>query len=341
MRCPTLAELPAPPVGKTGWPWTEETEHLPEKMEDGTTWPRITIVTASYNRADFIEETIRSILLQGYPDFEYIIIDGASADGTVDVIKKYESWLTYWESEPDRGQSHALNKGLARATGDIITYFSSDDYYLPSTFADVGRHWPLLSQKGYGAVSGGFYRVDLESKQISQPIPSRIPPNGPHDLTTIPVASWRLHQEATFYAKHALDYVGREVLETLLLNADRELLIRISQNFIILLSGQTYSAFRWDEQSGTANHKYRFTATLEYAKLFRSYSHLRDGYGWQRWRVANHLMAKAYQTYAKYSDKKLKSIGALLLAFLYRPSFVTNRGYLMTWAIVLGLQARS
>ena len=94
MRCPTLEELPPPPPGKTGWPWTEESPQLPDRMPDGSPWPRVTIVTPSLNQGTFIEETIRSVLLQGYPDLEYIIIDGGSTDDSVGAIQKYEKWFT-------------------------------------------------------------------------------------------------------------------------------------------------------------------------------------------------------------------------------------------------------
>ncbi|HUI06242.1 MAG TPA: glycosyltransferase family 2 protein [Verrucomicrobiae bacterium] len=139
MRTPRLSELPLPPPGKSGWPWTEESRPVPDRMTDGREWPRISIVTPSYNQGRFIEETIRSVLLQGYPNLEYLVIDGGSTDGSVEIIQKYSQWFTYWCSEKDRGQAHAINKGLDRVTGQIGAYLNSDDYYLPNALAHVGR----------------------------------------------------------------------------------------------------------------------------------------------------------------------------------------------------------
>jgi len=149
MRCPTLSELPSPPPGKTGWPWTEESPQLPELMRDDSPWPRISIVTPSFNQGQFIEETIRSVLLQGYPNLEYIIIDGGSTDRSFDIIKKYEPWLTYCVSEKDRGQSHAINKGFAKCNGHIMGWLCSDDVYSVHSFSRVANmllefHWSLL-----------------------------------------------------------------------------------------------------------------------------------------------------------------------------------------------------
>jgi glycosyltransferase involved in cell wall biosynthesis len=127
VRCPTLAELPEPPSGKTGWPWTEESFQLPELMPDGCLWPRISVVTPSFNQGQFLEATIRSVLLQGYPDLEYFMLDGGSADNSVEIMTRYASWLTYWVSEPDSGQSEAINRGLTMASGSFATWINSDD----------------------------------------------------------------------------------------------------------------------------------------------------------------------------------------------------------------------
>lgn len=103
-------------------------------MTDMVDHPKISVITPSYNQAKYLEATIRSVLDQGYPNLEYIIIDGGSIDGSVEIIKRYSSQLAYWVSEPDRGQSHAINKGLQIATGEWVGWQNSDDIFYPGSF---------------------------------------------------------------------------------------------------------------------------------------------------------------------------------------------------------------
>jgi glycosyltransferase involved in cell wall biosynthesis len=160
--CPTLKDLPPPPPGKTGWPWSEQSEPLSQMTQDGRPWPRISIVTPSYNQGRFIEECIRSVLLQGYPDLEYIIIDGGSTDQTVEVVKKYEPWLAYWESEPDRGQSHAINKGLLKSSGRLFNWHNSDDVLVPNGLAAAAAAMVRYPDAGY--IHGRRVFVDADRR---------------------------------------------------------------------------------------------------------------------------------------------------------------------------------
>jgi glycosyltransferase involved in cell wall biosynthesis len=148
MRCPALNTLPPPPPDRRGWPWTIEsavaTDATTGRLHQGSgghggAWPRISIVVASLNHPAFIEEMLRSVLLQGYPDIELIVIDGGSTRETLDVIGKYRPWLTHFVSEPDRGQSHALNKGMARVSGVLVNHLDTDDYLLPGALSAVAE----------------------------------------------------------------------------------------------------------------------------------------------------------------------------------------------------------
>ncbi|NOW98767.1 glycosyltransferase family 2 protein [Mucilaginibacter sp. SG564] len=124
--------LPQPQSDKTGWPWTEETS--PSVYDERITWPKLTIVTPSYNQGHFLEETIRSVLLQNYPNLEYIVIDGGSTDGSQEILEKYSPWISYWQSKKDEGQSNAINLGFSLASGNYYAWINSDDYYLKNTF---------------------------------------------------------------------------------------------------------------------------------------------------------------------------------------------------------------
>lgn len=145
MNLPSLSELPAPPPGKTGWPWTDASlSAIPTPLalpsSESRPLPPLRIVTPSYNQGRFIEATIRSVLLQGYPSIEYVVVDGGSTDETLEIIRKYEPWIDNWVSEPDDGQSDAINKGFVNANCRMMTWLNSDDLLLPGALYAVGYY---------------------------------------------------------------------------------------------------------------------------------------------------------------------------------------------------------
>lgn len=116
-------------------------------MSNGKPWPRISIVTPSYNHGNYIEQTIKSVVTQGYPNLEYIIIDGGSTDSTSEIIRRYNTWLAYWISEKDQGQYDAINKGFAHSSGEIMAWLNSDDIYMPwtlKTVAEIFSEFPQI-----------------------------------------------------------------------------------------------------------------------------------------------------------------------------------------------------
>ena len=105
-----------------------------------TDLPKITVITPSYNSGRFIEQTICSVLNQKYPKLEYLVIDGGSTDETISILQKYSNSLT-WISEKDRGQSHAINKGIEYSTGEVIAYLNADDIYEPGALVNIGNYF--------------------------------------------------------------------------------------------------------------------------------------------------------------------------------------------------------
>ncbi len=190
-------------------------------MPDGSPWPKISIVTPSFNQATFLEATIRSVLLQGYPELEYIVIDGGSSDGSVDIIRKYEKWLAYWVSEQDRGQGQAINKGFSRATGDIIAWLNSDDRYCRGALAEVAR--ALNPEKGTAAMVGECARVTPEGRLINV--------IRPKSLTRDDIIEWSFgenlfYQPSCFMASRAVRAAG-PIREDLHIAIDYEYWLRL------------------------------------------------------------------------------------------------------------------
>jgi glycosyltransferase involved in cell wall biosynthesis len=240
MRCPSLRDLPPPPVGKSGWPWTEESPPLRDEV-----LPRVSIVTPSYNQAEFLEETIRSILLQGYPDLEYFIMDGGSTDDSVDIIRRYEPWLTYWISTPDHGQTHAINQGWELTSGDLLAYINSDDCYLKGTIASIAEYFH--SHRQAGMFYGTAIVVDETGKEL------RTWNGTPFDLGTMLTVGNIVPQPTTFFSKEALNRIGY-LDEKWHMIMDYELCIRVGLEFPTVCIPKTLAMFRDHSQSKTHMH---------------------------------------------------------------------------------------
>jgi glycosyltransferase involved in cell wall biosynthesis len=145
----------------TIWPWTRGSAPVADTMPDGSAWPLVSIVMPSFNQGQYIEQAIRSVLLQGYPRLELIVADGGSTDGSVETIARYEPWLKHWFSAPDSGPANALNKGFRFAAGDILGFLNADDFYLERCLAKAVEAFgaspgaDVVSGHGYFATPSG------------------------------------------------------------------------------------------------------------------------------------------------------------------------------------------
>lgn len=163
-------------------------------------YPKVSIISPSFNQVPFIEETICSVLNQTYPNIEYIIIDGCSTDGSVDIIRKYEKSISYWVSEKDEGQADAINKGLSVATGSILAYLNTDDTYLPSTVETVVSFF--IENPNVFMVYGDIFRIDEQSQ-----IRKRINPNN-IDYHKLVSGQFYLPQPTVFFRKEVWENIG-------------------------------------------------------------------------------------------------------------------------------------
>ncbi len=168
-----------------------------------TTQPRITIITPSLNQGDYLERAICSVLDQGYENLEYIVIDGGSSDGSVELIEQYEDDLAYWQSETDTGPADAINQAIQRATGDIIAVLNADDLYLPGTLDKVAQCMAREDAPTWAV--GHCLRIGELDEQLGQLNASQ--PDGlagflMHDSGYLP-------SSATFYRRGVFDSYGR------------------------------------------------------------------------------------------------------------------------------------
>ncbi|PYV15326.1 MAG: hypothetical protein DMG07_10060, partial [Acidobacteria bacterium] len=216
-------------------PWLDPSSSAAATLPSGRPWPRISVVTVTYNQADYLEETLRSVLGQGYPNLEYIVLDGNSTDHTPEILERYRSRLASCVREGDEGQSDALNKGFCRATGEILAWLNSDDRYAP------GALWRVaLAFDSYGAdlVAGGCALLNdrqatpFSTHHNSLPVGKVVPL--PLDRLLDVEGSWIkgdfFWQPEVFWTRSIWERSGGRVAKDLFYSMDYELWVRMAQN---------------------------------------------------------------------------------------------------------------
>jgi len=256
-----LNALPIKSEKKLGWPWTEETNPLVYK--ELKELPKITIVTPTKNQGEFIEETIRSILLQNYPNLEYIIIDGGSTDNTLQIIKKYEGWISHWVSEEDGGQTHAINKGFKLASGEIINWINSDDLLAPNGLFNVIERFEKNPDVHF--VHGQNLTLDLEGK------PQLFEPPNLNNLALEYLGSFPYVQPACFYKRSVLKTTGL-LDESFHITMDKDFFVRIALNFNIKYIDRPIAIFREQKNAKTCHYSGQWDEerVKVFSKLMRS-----------------------------------------------------------------------
>ena len=231
--------------------------------------PLISVITPSYNQARFIEQTILSVISQDYDNVQFIIVDGGSTDGSLDIIKKYDKHIYYWISEPDTGQSDAINKGLKIATGDLVTWINSDDLILPSAFQAVADVW--MKEPSVSLFSGDCIRIGPQNEYLAcHVVPRQMQWFSERGLIYI-------DQPGTFWRRDL--FHTDEVLDTCLHTVmDHDLWYRITlQDKNTSRLNRCLAAFRLHDKSKTSNIKETF---------IKETSILREKYGKDRRKIS-------------------------------------------------------
>ena len=216
--------------------------------------PRISVITPSLNQGRYLRQTIESVLSQDYADLEYIVVDGGSVDDSVDIIREYGDRITSWTSEADRGQSDAVNKGFARATGEIFAFLNSDDYYLPGALARAAE--AFAASPNAGAVYGRSHFVAEDGRVLrtdGQPIDTRRMIDGAYP--TLP-------QPSVFVRRETIDRVGY-LDPDLHYTFDKEFFWRVFANYETVFIPHTLAAMRLHASSKSVTSGCRFPPELE------------------------------------------------------------------------------
>jgi glycosyltransferase involved in cell wall biosynthesis len=253
MNCPDLSDLPMADSGAVGWPFTLATSPSFDVSGDFI-WPRISIVTPSFNQGAYIEKTIRSVLLQGYPNIEYIIMDGGSTDDTLRIIRKYEHWLTFWVSEKDNGQSAAINKGFTKATGTIFGWLNSDDFFMPGALRNIAHY--AAQNPHAGAFAGASQTVNVQGKIIRNDLPD--------DVTFYGILQnhGKICQACCLFTRDMFREC-KGVDESLFIAMDLDLWLKIAQRAEIVKIKEHVATDLYHDQAKTVNKKFKIDCATE------------------------------------------------------------------------------
>lgn len=204
-------------------------QSLPDTLPNGQPWPKISIVTPSFNQGGYIEETIQSVILQGYPNVEHIVVDGGSTDETIAVLDRYRDRLAYVISEPDRGQSDALNKGFRRATGDILCWLNSDDQFAPGALAAVALSFATNDVDVVSGICEVYEDGKLVHRHMTACADGVLPLDDLLDLDCGWNAGQFFYQPEVFFTREIWVKAGAQVREDYYYSMDYELWCRLAR----------------------------------------------------------------------------------------------------------------
>jgi glycosyltransferase involved in cell wall biosynthesis len=210
--------------------------------------PLVSIVTPSFNQGLFLEEAIQSVLNQDYPNLEYIVIDGGSKDGSVDIIKQYDGRISFWVSEEDMGQTDAINKGFERANGDILAWLNSDDTYRPGAIQEAVDY--LNDHPEVGMVYGHAFYIDEEGENVAQYPTSRT------NYRKLRRGNSTIPQQAAFFRSSVWKMVG-PLDPSFYYAMDYDLWIRISAVTPIDYTPRVWANFRLQDSSKSMQEAHR------------------------------------------------------------------------------------
>jgi GT2 family glycosyltransferase len=240
---------------------------MPGTMAGGRPWPRICIVTPSYNQASFLEETLRSVLLQGYPNLEYIVMDGGSDDGSVEVLRKYEPWLSYLRIGPDEGQAAAIAEGFQRSKAEIMAWLNSDDRYEPGTLQRIATYFSrhprvvFVTSNVYDMDAQGSLAANSEYRFIASPCRMLTANLGWHN--------WP--QPGSFWRSRAYEECGG-IDPSFRFSMDRDLFLRLTAlGPARRLKGPPTAVFRYHDHSKTVTLQH--VREEESRLIIKKYSH--------------------------------------------------------------------